>query len=293
MSYSHTNVLKKEAVEHLVWKENGLYLDVTCGGGGHSEQILSSFPNARVICFDWDLDAIKKTKLELEKYGDRATIIQAKFSSLYSVLKKINVSHVDGILADFGTSRHQLLCGEGFSFQHDTYLDMRMSSGHHTVTAADLINKLSEKELAHIFYLYGEERYANKIAREICTERQKRPIKTTLHLASIITEMHNQQYSKIHPATKIFQALRIAVNDELKEISSLLNIVKTTIKENGRFVAISFHSLEDRLIKEFAKNNKICFKEIIKGIVKASEEEVQTNPASRSAKMRILEKKSI
>lgn len=292
MNY-HQTVLKQEIVDNFIKKENGIYLDVTCGGGGHSEALLSEFPKIFLIANDWDANAVKETTKRLEPFNDRTHIMQSSFSQISSNLKKAGYEKVDGILADFGTSRHQLSHQNGFSFHHDSFLDMRMSNAYTKIIAADLLAHYSEKELADLFYYYGQERHAKKVAREIVQERKVKAIRTTMHLASVVARVIPKN-GKFNPATKIFQALRIEVNKELQQIESLLNQSSELLNPEGTLACISFHSLEDGLVKKFYMDHKKEF--TIVGpdkIILPSQSEIKENPASRSAKLRIIQKNNL
>lgn len=287
----HISVLKEEICQYLVTNDKGIYIDVTAGGGGHSYALLEKFPNITLISCDWDFNAIKETEKRLSYYSDRVYIIHGSFSHIAENIKKAGYDFVDGILADFGTSQYQLLHQDGFSFRYDSFLDMRMSASHTKVLAADILAHYSEKDLADVFYYYGQERYSKKIARLIIEERSKRPIRTSLHLANLISDAIGKK-GPMHPATKIFQALRIAVNKELEQIESLLFHVPSVLNVGGRIACISFHSLEDGLVKQFYKNNKQAFSIVGPDkIILPTSEEIKVNPAARSAKLRVLEKK--
>lgn len=287
----HIPVLKNEILTYLVTDQSGIYLDATVGGGGHSFALLEKYPHIQLIMSDWDYTAILKVEKDLEKYRDRTILLHSSFATISQKLNEYNITKLDGILADFGTSQYQIFHQPGFSFQYDSYLDMRMSNGFTKITAADILKKASEQELANIFYYYGQETFAKKIARAITLERAIRPIKTSLHLANIITQIVPKR-GKIHPATKVFQALRIAVNNELKQIESLLQQVPSLLKPHGRLACISFHSLEDSLVKKFLGDHKKEYKNATEQkIITPTTEEIRDNPASRSSKLRILEKK--
>jgi 16S rRNA (cytosine1402-N4)-methyltransferase len=286
----HIPVLKNEILEYFVTKETGIYVDATVGGGGHSLALLEKFPHIQIIACDWDYTAICEVTKKFEQYADRTMIIHSSFATLSQKLHERGIDQVDGILADFGTSQYQIFHQPGFSFRYDSYLDMRMSNGFTQTTAADIIRHASEAELAHIFYQFGQETQSRKIARKIVEERAIRPIKTSLHLATLIAELIPRK-GKIHPATKVFQALRIAVNKELEQIQSLLFQVPKLLAVNGRLACISFHSLEDALVKYFMQTNKQDYKIIGPDkIITPTKEEIALNPASRSSKLRILEK---
>ena len=286
----HITVLKEEICRYLITNKQGVYIDVTAGGGGHSLALLQSYSDITLITCDWDLNAIKESEKRLIDYSDRVHIIHGSFSHIVENIKKTGFTTVDGILADFGTSQYQLLHQEGFSFRYDSFLDMRMSTSHTKVLAVDILAHYSEKELADVFYYYGQERYSKRIARLIVEERKKKPIRYSLHLANLISEAIGKK-GPMHPATKIFQALRIAVNKELEQIESFLFHLPSVLNQGGRLACISFHSLEDALVKQFYKNNKSSFEIVGENkIILPTLEEIKLNPASRSAKLRVLEK---
>lgn len=287
----HISVLKNEVLSYLVTNPQGVYLDVTVGGAGHSYALLEKYSDIKMIVSDWDYNAIKQAQEKLSIFGDRVIILHSSFAHIKNKLEEYGINKVHGVLADFGTSQYQLLHQEGFSFRYDSFLDMRMSTSHSKVLAADILKMSSEKQLADIFYYYGQERAAKKVARKIIEERMVKPIRTSLHLAEVI-ESVIPRHSHMHPATKVFQALRIAVNKELEQIESLLNQVPGILEVKGRLACISFHSLEDGLVKQFYKNNKSHFAIIGQKIILPTEEEIRANPASRSAKMSVLEKVS-
>ncbi len=290
----HKPVLMKEVLEYLDPQANKVYVDVTFGGGGHTRAILQSNPSCRVIALDWDRKAIDINGPRLEEeFGDRITFVWGSFSHLKFLLRKIGVHKVDGILADFGTSQHQIHTSAGFSFNVDSPLDMRMSSGHGKITAAIILNNATEEELAKIFWEYGEERESRKFARAIVKHRiEKSYFKTTRQLATVIEEVIGLAYKKkkVHPATRVFQALRIAVNDELNNIKSLLSQSLGLLKPGGRIVCISFHSLEDQLVKEFFRSNTHQLLTLTKPVDSGTPEEIDENASARSAKLRAAEK---
>lgn len=292
-SYKHTTVLKDEAVAMLNPQPNGIYVDATFGGGGHTRTLLEAHPTIKVVAFDLDREAIEANEPPLkEEFGNRLTVLWGNFSHCYKLLKKAKIKAVDGVLADFGTSQHQIFHEEGFSFSRDTYLDMRMSKAHHYFDAAYVINKFTEREIADILFEYGQESHAKRIAQMIVKQRTT-PITTTLQLAELVKKAIPRRYhpDTIHPATKTFQALRIFVNKELEHISLFLKNITPFIKKEGRLACISFHSLEDRLVKHFFKDHNDLFSIITPKPVTPSESEVANNPASRSAKLRCAQKK--
>lgn len=307
MKFEHISVLLNETIDSLNIKENGIYVDCTAGGGGHSGAILEKLgENGRLIAIDQDPDAISVLK---EKFGNdnRVTVVQKNFSQLKEILLKLNIEYVDGVLADLGVSSHQLDTAErGFSVHNDAPLDMRMSQSG--TSAADLVNKLGERELARIIQTYGEEKFARSIARNIVRERAVEPINSTLRLAEIVKYSipAAARRSGGHPARKTFQALRIEVNGELDKLDSTLDDMFDALNVGGRLSIITFHSLEDRMVKKrFAKfcEGCICPKEFpicVCGrtpqgelpfkFITASEEELENNPRSRSATLRTVEK---
>src|SRR3990167_711869 len=291
----HRPVLLGETVEYLNPGSGKTYVDCTFGGGGHTRAILESDPNCKVIALDWDRDAIEINGEKLQnEFPGRLIFLWSNFANIINTLKKIGITSVDGILADFGTSQFQIKEKSGFSVYQDSPLDMRMSPAHQKLTAAELINKGTEKKLKEIFWTYGEEKFANKIVAEILKVRQKKIIKTTGQLVDIVEKaVPANRKSKIHPATKIFQALRIYINSELENIHSLLSASLKLLKKEGRIVCISFHSLEDRMVKQFFKDHPCGiqkgFKILTTKALTASEDELKRNPSSRSAKLRAAE----
>ncbi len=274
----HKTVLVREVIQYLAPRPSGVYVDATFGGGGHTRAILEYEPTCRVIACDWDRNAIDSNggngPALKEEFGDRLEFVWGNFAQLPHLLKKIDEGPVDGILADFGTSQFQIANLPGFSFTQNLPLDMRMSTSHFTVTAADIINSATESELADIFWLYGEERGR---------------IRTTFDLVNLITSIMPVIRGKIHPATRVFQALRIKVNHELENIETFLKHLEQIVAPGGRVVCISFHSLEDRLVKRFIRDHKDLFIELTPKVVIAGDKERWENPSSRSAKLRAAE----
>ena len=288
----HISVLPQEVKEYMEPRPGELYVDATFGGGGHSRVLLNAEPTCRVIGVDWDLNALETNAPALElEYGDRFTPLHGNFAYLSRLLKKLKISSVNGIIADFGTSQFQIKELPGFSFTTPSPLDMRMSPGHTKTTAYDIVNTASEDELAHIFFTYGEERASRKIARLIVQERKKSPLQTTTDLAQLIMKVIKPYSRSIHPATKIFQALRIVINDELNNINSFLTQALTLLEPGGRLVCISFHSLEDRIVKQFFKKHDQELTILTKKVVIPTEQEIAHNPSSRSAKLRAAKRK--
>lgn len=289
----HKPVLVEEVLEYLQVRPHRTYLDVTFGCGGHSRAILTAEPTCRVIALDWDLVAIETWGPVLrEEFGDRISFIWGNFSLLYKLLKKHHVTNIDGILADFGTSQVQIGNTPGLSVYRDTPLDMRLSAAHQAVTAADILNKATVHKLAEIFFQLGQEPKGRQIAQAIVAARSKRKFVTTGQLVDVVEQIIPAGRSRIHPATKVFQALRIYVNHELDNIQAFLPAALKALNPGGRLVCISFHSLEDRLVKQYFKAQEHAnVLEIVtpKALI-ASEQELAQNPSARSAKLRAAEK---
>ena len=253
----HRPVLMEETLAALDIRPEGVYLDGTAGGGGHAFAVASRLTTGRLIALDRDPDAVREASRRLE--GLSAVVVQANFTAMDRVLRELDVEAVDGILLDIGVSSHQLDAPErGFSYHHDAPLDMRMSQSG--PTAADLVNTLSEQELADVFFRYGEEKFSRPIARAIGREREKEPIVTTGRLAEIIKNAVPAAARRDgHPARQVFQALRIAVNGELDCLSTALDTAFGCLKDGGRLAVITFHSLEDRMVKQrFAGFSGVC-----------------------------------
>lgn len=288
----HKTVLIDEVLHYLSPQPRRIYLDATFGGGGHTRSILLKEPQCSVIAVDWDQKALEQNAPPLvAEFGDRFSTIWGNFSQLPHLLKKHGYEKVDGVLVDFGTSQYQIMEREGFSFAFNTLLDMRMSPAHFKVTAADIVNTASEEELIYIFHEYGEEKFARKIARAIITARGVLKIRTTGDLVDIIVSVIPHRPRFIHPATRVFQALRIVVNKELDNIKTFLLHLPQILHSGGRVVTISFHSLEDRLVKNYLKEHEAEFEILTKKVVFPTDEEVSANPSSRSARLRAAEKK--
>ncbi|MBU7582619.1 MAG: 16S rRNA (cytosine(1402)-N(4))-methyltransferase RsmH [Nostoc sp. TH1S01] len=281
--FSHLPVLPQEVISGLAVSAGGHYLDTTVGGGGHSRLILQTAPDVQLTAIDQDEDALAAAKKELAEFGDRVKFIQSNFAAYQFPAATFN-----GILADLGVSSYQLDTPErGFSFRHTASLDMRMNK-QGSLTAADVINEWEEAELADIFFKYGEERLSRRIARRIV---ERRPFNTTTELAEAIASAvpPKYRYGRIHPATRAFQALRIVVNDELKSLETFLEKAPNALVPGGRIAVISFHSLEDRIVKHGLRNSPLL-RVITKKPITAQELEISNNPRSRSAKLRIAEK---
>lgn len=301
--FKHYTVMLNEAVEGLEPKDGFIYLDGTLGGGGHSELIAQKIsPNGRLISFDIDEVAIEVAKKRLEPYKN-VTIVKRGYQEFESVLKELNIEKITGgILLDLGASYYQLTSKtRGFSFSSDTKLDMRFDKSA-KFSAYDLVNTYSEDELADVFYYYGEERYSRRLARNIVEQRKAQPIETTSQLCEIIKKSLPYKNSRTNPATRIFQAIRIEVNGELKNVENTLKKVVPFLEKGARIVVITFHSLEDRIVKRIFKELSTaknlaqggCEEKILELVTKKpiypSENEINENPPSRSAKLRIAKK---
>ena len=273
--------LSREVISALAIRPGGHYLDATVGGGGHSEAILQTYPDVRVTALDWDEQAISAASQRLGKYGDRIQFVLTSFADF-----DYKNASFDGILADLGVSSYHLDTAErGFSFRNTAPLDMRMDR-RRDLTAAEIINDWDENELANIFFKYGEERLSRRIARRIV---EKRPFTTTTELAEEVAYSVPKQYryGRIHPATRVFQALRIVVNEELTAIENFLDRAPLGLVPGGRIVMISFHSLEDRIVKHKLRESSL--RVITKKPITAQADELENNVRSRSAKLRIAE----
>ena len=301
----HRPVLLDQTIEALGIKPDGIYLDGTAGGGGHSYAIASRLTTGRLISLDQDPDAIAEAGKRLS--GLPATLVQTNFVNMRQVLDDLGIPGVDGILMDIGVSSHQLDAAQrGFSYHQDAPLDMRMSQSG--TTAADLVATLDEKALADIFWRYGEEKFSRPIARAIVREREKQPIETTLQLADLISRSVPAAARRDgHPARRVFQALRIAVNGELDCLSAALDTAFDCLNVGGRLAIITFHSLEDAMVKnryQQWRQGCVCPRQapvcvcgrtpaaqlITKKPATATEQELAENPRSRSAKLRCVEK---
>jgi 16S rRNA (cytosine1402-N4)-methyltransferase len=291
----HEPVLWNEVMASLLPHSGGTYIDGTVGSGGHASGILElSSPAGRLLGVDRDAQALTVAGQALEKFGPRVTLVQGSFACLLDIARSHGYYPADGVLLDLGLSSMQLSTPErGFSFQFDGPLDMRFDtmSGE---TAADLVNNLSERELADIIYRFGEERRSRRIARAIV---RGRPVETTVELANLIVRAVGRR-GRIHPATKTFQALRIAVNDELSVLAEGLRQAEDALANRGRLAVIAFHSLEDRIVKEYFRERSAAGRAGVRPVlhtvtpkpIQAGPEERTANPRSRSAKLRVAEK---
>ena len=306
--FKHYSVLLEEAVEGLNIKEDGIYVDCTLGGAGHSLEILKKLTTGKLYAFDQDNVALENAKIKLSEYADKVVFIKSNFENLKEKLAEQNVYEVDGVLYDLGVSSPQLDTPErGFSYNYDTRLDMRMDTDA-SISAYEIVNEYSYHDLVRIFYRYGEEKFSKQIARNIEKKRELAPIETTFQLVDIIKESIPAAKRRTggHPAKRVFQAIRIAVNNELSVFESSLEQAIDIVKVGGRISVITFHSLEDRICKQifnsYAKNKEIPknlpilpneslskLKLITRKPICPSEKELEENNRSRSAKLRIAE----
>ena len=307
--FHHISVLLQECIDGLDIKPDGIYVDGTLGGAGHSSQIAARLTTGRLIGIDRDLVALKAAGERLTPYADRVTLVHSNFCDMAHVLQDLNISGVDGILLDLGVSSPQLDDGaRGFSYMADAPLDMRMNN-QDSLSAETVVNTWSQEELKRILYNYGEERYAPQIAAAICRRRVEKPIETTLELVDIIRSAMPPAAlrEKQHPAKRSFQAIRIAVNDELGAVEKIMTDAVDLLNPGGRLAIITFHSLEDRIVKngmaDAAKgctcppNFPVCVcgrKPMVKLVsrkpIVSGDEELEANPRARSAKLRVCEK---
>lgn len=308
MEFSHVSVMLNECIDALDIKPDGTYCDLTTGGGGHSLEIAKRLDKGTLICFDRDIEAIEAAKKRLAEHISKVIFVHENFSHFDEALDRLGIDRVDGVLADLGVSSYQLDNSErGFSYMNDAPLDMRMDRNA-PITAYDVVNGYSEFDLKRIIRDYGEENFAPSIARKIVAERAKAPIETTLQLTDIIKSAMPAKAKQggHHPAKRTFQAIRIAVNGELDVIPPTVRSVTERLKKGGRFAVITFHSLEDRLVKtgfnEAAegctcpRSFPICVcgnvpkvKVITKKPILPGQDEIEINPRSRSAKLRVCE----
>ncbi|ADH86183.1 16S rRNA (cytosine(1402)-N(4))-methyltransferase RsmH [Desulfurivibrio alkaliphilus] len=299
MDTAHQPVMPAEVLFWLAPAAGGIYVDGNLGLGGHAAAILEqSGPSGRLIGFDWDQEALARARSNLARFGDRVHLQPCNFIELEATLAELAISRIDGILLDLGLSSLQLDssgeaagAGRGFSFRRPEPLDMRMDR-RQELTAADLLRDLSAAELADIFYYYGEERQARRIAGWLVKQRQQTPIVTTVQLAELVAAAVPRRFHprNIHVATRVFQALRIAVNRELENLEKILAVAPSFLSPKARFVVISFHSLEDRLVKRaFREDPRL--KILTTRPLQPQEAELQRNPRARSAKLRVAERR--
>lgn len=310
MRYHHIPVLLNEALHYLNCRPGKIYVDGTLGGCGHAREILKQTePDGVLMALDLDTDAIDNARKKLSDFGSRVQLFHHNFASLQAIFSQTGISGVDGIMVDLGMSLYQLQkSGRGFSFMRDEPLDMRMNK-YETTTAADLVNRLSKDELAKLLWDYGEERWSRKIAGAIIDYRREKTIRSTAELAGIVRSAipRKGRPRRIDPVTQTFQALRIAVNQELESLKRLLESAPRLLNQGGRLVVISFHSLEDRLVKNRLKDFQkgcscppdfprcICGKKPTMKVltpkpIRPNQEEIERNPKARSARLRAAER---
>ena len=282
----------KEIDQYLVTKDTGFYVDCTFGGGGHSSYILNKYKDIKIVAFDQDTDSLKRfnENPDLQKYKDRIIFCHDNFRNIEKNLEKLSIKKVNGVLADLGVSSKQLDDKtRGFSFESDDFLDMRMNK-EQDLTAYEVVNTFNKEKLQDIFFKYGEESFSKQIAQKIVEERVKGTIKTCNQLKDIICKVKWAK-GKINPATKVFQALRIYVNDELGILQEMLNSLPKVLDTGARATILTYHSLEDRIVKQTFKEIT-GLKIVNKKVIVADEQEVKENPRSRSAKLRVAEKEN-
>lgn len=310
MEFKHKSVLLNECIENLNIKSSGIYVDGTLGGGGHSYEILKRLNNTgKLIGIDRDTEALSAAKIKLNEFNNLYTV-HDNHANIMNILKDLNISGVDGILLDLGVSSYQLdEADRGFSYMHDAKLDMRMNR-EDSLLAYDVVNKYSEDELARIFFDYGEERYSKSIARKICEKRKEKNIETTLELVDIIKSAMPTKAlkEKQHPAKRVFQAIRIEVNEELTKLKQAVIDSIMSLNDGGRLAIITFHSLEDKIVKHTyeemegrctcPKSFPVCvcnFKSygniVNKKPIVSKDKELEENARARSAKLRVFERK--
>lgn len=309
VNFSHRSVLLDECIEALDIKPDGIYVDGTAGGAGHSSKIAERLTTGRLIAIDQDETAVKVATERLSVYGERAMVVRSNFSSVREVCEDLNIERIDGILMDLGVSSYQLDTPErGFSYNYDAPLDMRMNKGS-AFSAYDVVNGYTEQQLRDVIFGYGEEKFGGKIASEIFKTREVKPIETTFELVDIIKRAipAAARQNGPHPAKRTFQAIRIEVNGELNVIAPAIEDATSLLRSGGRIAIITFHSLEDRIVKQkyaslasgctCPKNFPVCvcgnkpkLKIITKKPILPSDTELEENPRSRSAKLRVAEK---
>ena len=310
MEFKHIPVMLNEVIDGLNIKENGIYVDCTVGGGGHSFEIAKRLKNGHLYAFDRDEAAIAKSTKTLSKFSDKVTLIKDNYKNAPQRLQELGVEHIDGFLVDLGVSSYQIDEGErGFSFVHDGDLDMRMDRDENVLTAQEIVNTFSYEQLVKMFFEYGEEEFAKSIAKNIIKERENREIKTTFQLREIIENSMPKKivFSRGGASKKVFQALRIYINGELTGLDTFLQEMISLLNENGRGCVLTFHSLEDRIVKNVFKEEStecvcpprtpICIcghrasvRLVNRKPIIASEEEQNQNSRSTCAKLRVVEK---
>jgi 16S rRNA (cytosine1402-N4)-methyltransferase len=283
----HIAVLSREVCENLIGTGCKVFVDATIGGAGHSIGLLERYRQLHIIGIDRDKEALDRAEVTLKGYSDRATLLRGNFRDLRQILGGIGVTSMDGILFDLGISSYQLSAGRGFSFNDDEGLDMRMDT-RDVLTAYEIVNSFRQEEIARILYEYGEEWQSRRIAKAIFENRRKGRISTARELAAIVASV-KKKTGRIHPATKTFQALRIAVNDELGSLSEGMDTAVQLLTPGGRIGIITFHSLEDRMVKQrFRKDSALTV--LTPKAIRPGIDEIRSNPRARSAKLRIAEK---
>lgn len=311
MEFNHVSVLLNECIENLNIKPDGVYVDCTMGGAGHSKEIAKKLSeDGRLICFDQDINAINVAKERLAEFGEKVILVHSNFENIKDEIKSLGIDKIDGVLADLGVSSHQLdEASRGFSYMNDAALDMRMDNRCEN-SAWDIVNNYSEESLHKIIKEYGEENWSKRIAKFIVEERKNKTIETTYDLVEIIKKAipKKARMNGPHPAKRTFQAIRIEVNNELGVIKNMIDDAVSIMNPTGRICIITFHSLEDRIVKneyKYLAQDCICppempfcqcdkkseVKIITRKPILPSEEEVNVNPRSRSAKLRVAEKK--
>lgn len=311
MEFNHVSVLLNECIENLNIKPDGVYVDCTMGGAGHSKEIAKKLSeDGRLICFDQDINAINVAKERLAEFGEKVILVHSNFENIKDEIKSLGIDKIDGVLADLGVSSHQLdEASRGFSYMNDAPLDMRMDNRCEN-SAWDVVNNYSEESLHKIIKEYGEENWSKRIAKFIVEERKDKTIETTYDLVEIIKKAipKKARMNGPHPAKRTFQAIRIEVNNELGVIKNMIDDAVSIMNPTGRICIITFHSLEDRIVKneyKYLAQDCICppempfcqcdkkseVKIITRKPILPSEEEVNVNPRSRSAKLRVAEKK--
>jgi len=309
MNFEHVSVLLKETVDGLDIKPDGIYVDGTLGGGGHSEEILSRLTTGKLIGIDQDENALKAASERLKGFGDKFIPVRDNFSNILNVLKELDIHSIDGMMMDLGVSSHQLdEADRGFSYRFDAPLDMRMDQ-RSDLDAYKIVNTYTEDELNRIIKDYGEENWARRIAKFICEQREEKPIETTLELVDLIYRAipANARREGGHPAKRTFQAIRIEVNGELEIIKRTIEDITSALNKGGRISIITFHSLEDRLVKQTYKalatgcicppelpvcvcNNKPKLKIVTRKPILPSQTELEVNARSKSAKLRVAKR---
>ena len=308
MEFKHISVLKEESIVGLNIKPDGVYVDCTTGGGGHSLEIVKKLTSGRLICFDKDTDALTFAKGRLKDYADKITFVNDNFANIDEVLGELGVDGVDGILADLGVSSYQIDTAErGFSFMRDARLDMRMNKTQ-LLDAYKVVNEYSEADLSRIFFTYGEEKNARQIARKIVKIREKKPVETTFELRDVVVSSYPPKFqNKPSLCNKAFQAIRIEVNNELNDLPIAIEKMLQNLKKDGRLCIITFHPLEDRIVKQSFKlhatdclcppripkcvcGHKADVRLITKHPIVPEDNELLSNSRSGSAKLRIAEK---